>query len=106
MRARDYAPIELSSGLGDIAASDSASASFTINFNRCSSSARFTLRMPWTSATYERGTVVLQQQTESNEMKTRKPGTPVLVSPLFGETGRGSRRSQVTHPCDSYLLWR
>jgi endo-1,4-beta-xylanase len=50
--------------LGDIAASDSASASFTINFNRCSSSARFTLRMPWTSATYERGTFVLQQQTE------------------------------------------
>lgn len=50
--------------LGDIAASDSTSASFTINFNRCSSSARFTLRMPWTSAMYERGTFVLQQQTE------------------------------------------
>ena len=50
--------------LGDIATSDFASASFTINFNRCSSSAQFTLRMPWTSAMYERGTFVLQHQTE------------------------------------------
>ena len=50
--------------LGDIATSDFASASFTINFNRCSSSAQFTLRMPWTSAMYERGTFELQHQTE------------------------------------------
>lgn len=45
--------------LGDIATGGSATAAFTINFSSCNPSARFTLKVPWSSATYETGTLVL-----------------------------------------------
>ena len=48
--------------LGDIAASSSASAAFTINFTGCSPIARFTLSMPWSSAVYDTGTLVSANQ--------------------------------------------
>jgi endo-1,4-beta-xylanase len=48
--------------LGDIAATSSASAAFTIDFGHCSPNAQFTLRMPWSSARYETGTFVLERQ--------------------------------------------
>ena len=41
--------------LGDIATSGTASAAFTIDFAACGDSARFNLRMPWSSATYHTG---------------------------------------------------
>jgi endo-1,4-beta-xylanase len=42
--------------LGDIASGNSASAAFTIDFTGCAALARFTLNMPWSSATYDVGT--------------------------------------------------
>ena len=42
--------------LGDIASGNSASAAFTIDFTGCANLARFTLSMPWSSATYDIGT--------------------------------------------------
>jgi endo-1,4-beta-xylanase len=48
--------------LGDIAASSAASASFSINFAGCSSIARFTLNVPWSSAVYDTGTLVSANQ--------------------------------------------
>ena len=48
--------------LGDIPASGSASASFTINFTGCVTLARFTMSAPWSSATYDTGTYVLGNQ--------------------------------------------
>jgi endo-1,4-beta-xylanase len=42
--------------LGDIAAGNSARAAFTIDFTGCAALARFTLNMPWSSATYDTGT--------------------------------------------------
>jgi endo-1,4-beta-xylanase len=42
--------------LGDLAISGSASAAFTIDFTACEDSARFRLKVPWSSATYETGT--------------------------------------------------
>jgi endo-1,4-beta-xylanase len=48
--------------LGDIAAGGSANASFTIDFTGCSSIARFTLNMPWSSAVYNTGTLVSGNQ--------------------------------------------
>jgi len=48
--------------LGDIPASGSASASFTINFTGCAALARFTMSAPWSSATYDTGTYVLGNQ--------------------------------------------
>jgi endo-1,4-beta-xylanase len=42
--------------LGDIPASGSASATFTIDFGACNRFARFTLSIPWSSATYDIGT--------------------------------------------------
>jgi len=44
--------------LGDIAAGGSASAAFTIDFKGCERFARFSLRAPWSSATYHTGTFV------------------------------------------------
>ena len=44
--------------LGDIATGGSASAAFTIDFAGCDRSARFTLSVPWSSATYHTGTFV------------------------------------------------
>ncbi len=44
--------------LGDIPVSGSASTSFTIDFSKCDRFARFVLRMPWSSATYETGTFI------------------------------------------------
>jgi endo-1,4-beta-xylanase len=44
--------------LGDIPAGGSASAAFTIDFGKCGPLARFTLSMPWSSATYHTGTFV------------------------------------------------
>jgi endo-1,4-beta-xylanase len=41
--------------LGDLAVSGSASAAFTVDFTSCSESSRFSLRVPWSSATYETG---------------------------------------------------
>lgn len=51
-------------GLGDIAAGGSASAAFTVNFNRCGPSTEFKLIMPWSSAVYETGTFVLKNQSQ------------------------------------------
>jgi endo-1,4-beta-xylanase len=48
--------------LGDIANGSSASASFTIDFTGCANIARFTLSMPWRSATYDTGTFTLGNQ--------------------------------------------
>ncbi len=48
--------------LGDIAPTSSASAAFTIDFGHCSPNAQFTLRVPWNSAKYETGTLVLEHQ--------------------------------------------
>jgi len=44
--------------LGDIATGGSANAAFTIDFAGCDRSARFTLSVPWSSATYHTGTFV------------------------------------------------
>jgi endo-1,4-beta-xylanase len=46
--------------LGDIPAASSASATFTIDFARCSRDATFDLAVPWSSARYETGTLVLR----------------------------------------------
>jgi endo-1,4-beta-xylanase len=48
--------------LGDIPAGGSASASFTINFTGCANLARFTMSVPWSSATYDTGTYVSGNQ--------------------------------------------
>jgi len=48
--------------LGDIAPASSASTAFTIEFEHCSPHAEFDLRVPWRSATYETGTLVLEDQ--------------------------------------------
>jgi hypothetical protein len=48
--------------LGDIAPTSSASAAFTIDFGHCPTNAQFTLRVPWNSARYETGTLVLEHQ--------------------------------------------
>jgi endo-1,4-beta-xylanase len=48
--------------LGDIASGSSGSAAFTIDFTGCAALARFTLNMPWTSATYHTGVFALGNQ--------------------------------------------
>jgi len=48
--------------LGDIAAGGAASESFTIDFTGCAALARFTLSVPWSSATYNTGTYVSGNQ--------------------------------------------
>jgi endo-1,4-beta-xylanase len=55
-------PSSFPTALGDIAATSSASAAFTIDFARCSPNAQFNLVVPWSSATYETGTLVLEHQ--------------------------------------------
>jgi endo-1,4-beta-xylanase len=44
--------------LGDLATGGSATASFRVDFSGCGPVARFILQMPWSSATYETGTLV------------------------------------------------
>jgi endo-1,4-beta-xylanase len=44
--------------LGDLAVSGTASAAFTVNFAGCGDHADFVLSVPWSSATYETGTLV------------------------------------------------
>jgi endo-1,4-beta-xylanase len=46
--------------LGDIAPTSTASAAFTIDFEHCSPNAQFILVVPWNSAKYETGTLVLE----------------------------------------------
>lgn len=48
--------------LGDIAPNSSANVAFTINFTGCAATARFTLKMPWSSAVYDAGTLVSGNQ--------------------------------------------
>jgi endo-1,4-beta-xylanase len=48
--------------LGDIAQGNSGSAAFTINFTGCANLARFTMSVPWSSATYDIGTFTLGNQ--------------------------------------------
>jgi endo-1,4-beta-xylanase len=48
--------------LGDIAAGATASASFTVDFGRCDRETEFTLVVPWSSATYETGRLVVPDQ--------------------------------------------
>jgi hypothetical protein len=48
--------------LGDIASGSSANAAFTIDFTGCAALARFTLKMPWSSATYNTGAFALGNQ--------------------------------------------
>lgn len=55
-------PASFPISLGDIAASGSANASFTIDFTGCAALARFTLNMPWSSAVYNTGTLVSGNQ--------------------------------------------
>ncbi len=50
--------------LGDIPASGTARASFTIDFDHCSDFARFSLVAPWSSAKYEVGTLVVPRQSQ------------------------------------------
>jgi endo-1,4-beta-xylanase len=59
--------------LGDIAAGSSASAEFTIDFAGCDRFARFTLIMPWSSATYDTGTFVsaMEFRRDHEEGKTK-----------------------------------
>ena len=45
--------------LGDVAAAGTANAQFKIDFSRCSEDAEFTLKMPWSSAIYETGNLVV-----------------------------------------------
>jgi endo-1,4-beta-xylanase len=45
--------------LGDIPANGSASASFTIDFTHCATSAQFNMSAPWSVATYDTGTYVV-----------------------------------------------
>jgi endo-1,4-beta-xylanase len=44
--------------LGDLAVSSSATATFTVDFGSCHGGARFILLVPWSSATYQTGTLV------------------------------------------------
>jgi hypothetical protein len=46
--------------LGDIGPTSTASAAFTIDSSRCPREADFTLVMPWSSAKYETGTLVVR----------------------------------------------
>ena len=48
--------------LGDIPASGMATTAFTLDFERCSSRAEFAAWVPWSSATYETGTLVLLRE--------------------------------------------
>jgi endo-1,4-beta-xylanase len=48
--------------LGDIPVNGTASASFTIDFTGCAALNRFTLSVPWSSATYDTGTLVSGNQ--------------------------------------------
>lgn len=48
--------------LGDIGSSDSANAAFTIDFTGCANLARFTLKVPWSSAVYDTATLTLGNQ--------------------------------------------
>ncbi len=59
--------------LGDIAVGSSASAEFTIDFAGCDRLARFTLIMPWNSATYDTGTFVsaMEFKRDHEEDKTK-----------------------------------
>ncbi len=55
--------------LGDIGTSGSGSATFTLDFTGCSQFSRFTLSVPWSSATYETGAY-----TTAIEFKKEPPG--------------------------------
>jgi hypothetical protein len=44
---------------GDIPAGESARASFSVDLTGCEESAHFILTVPWSSATYEKGTLVV-----------------------------------------------
>jgi endo-1,4-beta-xylanase len=48
--------------LGDIPAGGTSSAAFTIDFTGCPALARFTVSVPWSSATYDTGTFVSGNQ--------------------------------------------
>jgi len=48
--------------LGDVAPTSTASATVTIDFSGCSREADFAVLMPWSSAKYETGTLVLKHQ--------------------------------------------
>jgi endo-1,4-beta-xylanase len=48
--------------LGDIPTSGTSSANFTIDFTGCPTLARFTVSVPWSSATYDTGTFVTGNQ--------------------------------------------
>lgn len=51
------APSSYPVSFGDIATGGSASADFTLDFGACNRFARFTLSVPWSSATYHTGTL-------------------------------------------------
>ena len=48
--------------LGDLAAGAKASAAFTIDFSHCEWNAQFRLEAPWSSATYETGTLIAEDE--------------------------------------------
>jgi endo-1,4-beta-xylanase len=60
-RASVTAPTRFPVMLGDLPATGSASASFTINFDHCSPEAQFELFAPWSSATYETGVLTARR---------------------------------------------
>lgn len=62
--------------LGDLATSGTANAQFTINFSGCAANAAFVLNMPWSSAVYDTGTLVV---------------FPTIQSPFGSTPSRGTR---------------
>ena len=48
--------------LGDVGPASTASASFTIDFGRCTRDAEFVVLMPWNASKYETGTLTLEHQ--------------------------------------------
>jgi endo-1,4-beta-xylanase len=53
--------------LGDIPATGTASAAFTINFSSCEEHSRFILEAPWSSATYETGTLIVGRDDDHDQ---------------------------------------
>jgi endo-1,4-beta-xylanase len=60
-RATVTSPTAFPVVLGDVGATSTASASFTIHFDHCSPEAKFELLAPWSSATYQTGVLTTRR---------------------------------------------